>query len=75
MQITKETPIKLLIKEHPEAIEILMAYGLQCVNCHFSEFDTLADGAMLHGLSDKDIKDIIKDVNESLRRNYAKTEI
>ena len=64
MNITKQTPIKGLLKKHPEAAEILMAYGLQCVNCHFSEFDTLEDGAKIHGLSDEDIKMIIKDVNK-----------
>lgn len=66
-QITQKTLIKSLIETHPEAIEILMAYGLHCVNCHFSEFDTIEDGAMMHGLSDEDIEFIIKDVNKVLK--------
>jgi len=69
MNITKQTPIKVLIENHPETAEILMAYGLQCINCHFSEFDTLEDGAKIHGLSDEDIKMIIKDVNKVLKEN------
>ena len=64
MNITKQTPIKVLIENRPETAEILMAYGLQCINCHFSEFDTLEDGAKIHGLSEEDIKMIIKDVKK-----------
>ncbi len=66
--ITKNTPIKSLIEAHPEVAEILMAYGLQCANCHFSEFDTLEDGARLHGLNEEDIKMMVKDVNMFVKK-------
>ncbi|MEK6913021.1 MAG: DUF1858 domain-containing protein [Nanoarchaeota archaeon] len=62
--ITKDTPVKELIDEHPEVQEILMEYGLHCAGCSFSEFDTLEDGAMMHGLDDEDMDLMIKDVNE-----------
>ena len=62
--ITKQTPIKALIENNLETKEILMEYGLHCVGCHFSEFDTIEDGAMMHGLSDEDIELMIKDVNK-----------
>lgn len=64
MQITDKTSINNLIESHPEAIEILMSYGLHCVNCHFSDMDTLEDGAMMHGMSDEEISLMIKDVNK-----------
>ncbi|MEK6847604.1 MAG: DUF1858 domain-containing protein [Nanoarchaeota archaeon] len=63
-KITKETPINYLLEKHPEAAEILMAYGLHCVGCHFSEFDTIEDGARIHGMNDEEIKMMIKDVNK-----------
>lgn len=62
--ITKDTPVKELIDEHPDVQEILMEYGLHCAGCSFSEFDTLEDGAMMHGLDDEDMDLMIKDVNE-----------
>lgn len=66
--ITKETPISGLIDEHPEVQEILMEYGLHCAGCHFSEFDTLEDGAMMHGLSDENVDLMIRDVNETVAK-------
>jgi len=66
-KITKETRIKQLLKEMPEAAEILMAYGLQCVNCYFSEHDTLENGADIHGLNKGDVEMIVRDLNKILR--------
>ena len=64
MNITKTTLINGLLEKNPEAAEVLMAYGLHCVNCHFSDLDTLEDGATMHGISDEEIGLMIKDVNK-----------
>ena len=71
MKITKQTRIKSLLAEHPETAEILMSYGLQCVNCHFSEFDVLGDAADIHGLSDEDMEMMIRDVNKIIKDQAA----
>ncbi len=63
-QITKTTLINDLLEKNPEAAEILMAYGLHCVNCHFSDLDTMEDGAAMHGISDEEMQLMIKDVNK-----------
>jgi hybrid cluster-associated redox disulfide protein len=62
--ITRKTLISALMDEHPEVQEILLEYGLHCTNCAFSEFDTLSDGALMHGLDDEDMDLMIRDVNE-----------
>ncbi len=66
-EITKDNLINDFLKKNPEVAEILMAYGLHCVNCHFSEFDTIEDGAMVHGMSDEDIELMLKDVNKLIK--------
>lgn len=71
-QITKDNLINDLLEKNPEIAEILMAYGLHCVNCHFSEFDTLEDGAMVHGMSDEDIELMLKDVNKLISNKKEK---
>ena len=67
-QITKTTLINDLLEKNPEAAEILMAYGLHCVNCHFSDIDTMEDGAAMHGISDEEMQLMIKDVNKVLEK-------
>ncbi|MDP3992017.1 MAG: DUF1858 domain-containing protein [Nanoarchaeota archaeon] len=71
-QITKDTLINEMLEKHPEIAEILMAYGLHCVNCHFSEFDTLEDGAMVHGMSDEDVELMIRDANKIMKEKIKK---
>jgi hybrid cluster-associated redox disulfide protein len=54
---------------HPDAGDVLAAYGLHCIGCAFSSADTLEDGAVLHGLSDDDIENILIDLNDLLLQN------
>ena len=70
--ITKNNLISALIEKHPEVQEILMEYGLHCAGCSFSEFDTLEDGAMMHGLNDEDVDLMIRDVNEVVVKKVEK---
>ena len=61
--ITKDIGINELIERNPEVIPLLMAYGLHCVGCSFSEFDTLENGARLHGMDDEVLQMMIDDIN------------
>lgn len=71
-QITKNTLINDLLEKNPEVAEILMAYGLHCVNCHFSELDTMEDGAAMHGISEEEMQLMIKDVNKIVREKIKR---
>ena len=52
--------INELLLEYPEIIPILTYdYGLYCVNCVISEFDTLAMGAKLHGIKGTYFKEMV----------------
>jgi len=69
MKVTKKTKINKLIEEHPQAADILVSYGLGCVGCVFSEFDTLENGALIHGMDKEEIEMIIKDINKIVKKN------
>ena len=56
-----------IIALHPEASDILAAYGLHCHNCVFSTMDSLDEGARAHGLTDDDIENIVHDLTELLQ--------
>ena len=63
-KITKETNILELVTEFPGTAEILLDYGMHCIGCIASQFDTLEMGAKAHKLTDEDIKELIDRVNE-----------
>ncbi|RME54261.1 DUF1858 domain-containing protein [Candidatus Woesearchaeota archaeon] len=63
MKITKDMLISEAIQRSPESIEIMMKYGLHCVGCHVSAFESIEDGAKAHGMSDKEIDEMMKEIN------------
>ncbi|MEX0932986.1 MAG: DUF1858 domain-containing protein [Candidatus Pacearchaeota archaeon] len=61
--IKKDSNLMEVIEKYPEIVPILLGYGLHCVSCSFSKFDTLETGAKLHGFSNEEVKMILRDVN------------
>lgn len=59
--ITKDILIGELIRQKPEAIEILMRHGMGCVGCPSSQMESLEEAAMVHGI---DINSLLKALNE-----------
>jgi len=62
MAITKDTLIGDLLKEKPEAAEVLFQYGMGCIGCPSSQMETLAEAAQVHGI---DLDELMKSINES----------
>ena len=61
MAITKDTMIGQLLKEKPEAAEILFQYGMGCIGCPSAQMETLEQAAAVHGI---DLEELIKSLNE-----------
>lgn len=59
--ITKDVLIGELIRQKPEAIEILMRFGMGCVGCPSSQMESLEEAAMVHGL---DLEQLLKALNQ-----------
>ena len=66
-KITKDSNLAEVVYKHPESEEVLMDYGLHCVGCIASVYDTIEAGAKVHGLSDKDIEEMVERINEVIK--------
>jgi len=64
---TKNTNIFELVSKHPETVEVFMDFGLHCVGCPASGADSVEAGAKIHGLSDKEIDDLLVRINEIIK--------
>jgi hybrid cluster-associated redox disulfide protein len=63
--ITKNTNIGDLIIQHPHIAQVLSEdYGLHCVTCFAASFDTLENGAQIHGMNSQEISDMIARLNK-----------
>ncbi len=67
-QINKETSIEELIESNPEMNDVLYEYGLYCGNCFAASWDTLEEGAKMHGLEDDEIEELIQELNKKAEK-------
>ena len=58
--ITKDTIIGDVIKENPNAVGILMSFGMGCVGCPSAQAETLEEAAIVHGIN---LDDLIEAIN------------
>jgi hybrid cluster-associated redox disulfide protein len=72
--LTKFTILRDVIKESPQAADLLTEYGLHCANCFFNDTDTLEKAADLHGMTDEEIDIMIDEINTELAKNWRKQE-
>jgi hybrid cluster-associated redox disulfide protein len=60
MRVERETIIKDIVAMGPEAIEILMAFGMGCIGCPASQAESIEQAAMVHGF---DVENILQSLN------------
>jgi hybrid cluster-associated redox disulfide protein len=67
-KITKKMLILDVLESNPELGQILTEeYGFHCVGCMAASMESLEDGALVHGMSEKEIDEMIKDLNQKIK--------
>lgn len=64
--VNKDTSIYELVTIDPELNDVLYEYGLYCGNCIAASWDTLEEGAKMHGLEDDEIEELIQELNKKM---------
>ncbi|MBI2003995.1 iron-sulfur cluster assembly accessory protein [Candidatus Pacearchaeota archaeon] len=76
-KITKNMLIAEILAENPEKAqllsEIMIDFGIHCVGCGASSFETLEQGVLGHGYSEDDLNKLVKQINELLEENSKST--
>lgn len=70
-KITKDTTIGEIVEKYPQVVETLMSFGVHCVGCHVSPFESLEGGFKGHGMDDDTIKEAVKKLNEIIENSPA----
>lgn len=60
MIVEKNTLIRDIVKIGPEAIKILLDFGMGCIGCPSSQKESIEDAAIVHGI---DVKDLLNSLN------------
>ena len=73
-KITKDTTIGEIVEKYPQVVETLMSFGVHCVGCHVSPFESLEMGFKGHGLDDATIEEAVKKLNEEIENSPKQEE-
>lgn len=60
--ITANMRIQEVLRRHPFAAQVLNAYGIRCEGCHAGRYESLAQGARVHGI---DLRTLLADLNKA----------
>ena len=63
-KITKDMALGKAVSEYPRTMEVLFRYGMHCIGCHISAYETIEQGATAHGMSKEQIKKMIDEMNK-----------
>lgn len=61
MSVTKDMKIEEVVTQYPETMMVFMRHGLHCVGCHVSAFESIEEGAIVHGIN---VDALVEDLNK-----------
>lgn len=64
MIIEKNTTINEIISAHPETVKFFSDLKMSCSGCFAVNFDTVENGALMHGM---DVNALIKQLDQFIR--------
>ena len=69
--ITRDMLLGEVVAKHPNAAFVFMQYGLHCVGCVISEYETVEQGCRAHGIPDEVIDEMVADANLFIEEERA----
>jgi hybrid cluster-associated redox disulfide protein len=61
--VTKEMFLGEVVSKHPRAAFVMLQYGLHCIGCHVSVYETIEQGCLGHGMPPDVMEEMLADVN------------
>lgn len=62
-RITKDMQLGELVSRYPEAAQVMLKHGMHCVGCHMAAWETIEQGAKSHGMNEKQVDELVKEMN------------
>lgn len=72
MNITRDMTVGEIVELVPDSVDVLLEYGLHCVGCGASMWETLEEGALGHGMSEDLLESLLEELNELGKQQETK---
>ncbi len=67
-KIERNTTLGEVVSMFPDAVPVMLGHGLHCVGCHVAVFETVEQGAKAHGMDEKEIDSLLKEMNATIKK-------
>jgi hybrid cluster-associated redox disulfide protein len=55
-----------VVREYPEVTDMFLDFGIHCVGCYVSEFETIEQGILGHGFAEEELEAFLTQLNEAI---------
>ncbi|MBI4454251.1 DUF1858 domain-containing protein [Candidatus Woesearchaeota archaeon] len=66
VKVNKNMTFADVLTKYPESWEVMQNCGLHCIGCHGAAFETIEQGSLMHGMSEKDVDKMVGEINEKI---------
>jgi hybrid cluster-associated redox disulfide protein len=72
-KITKEMMLVEVVEKYPQLAEVLTEeYGFHCIGCFAAEEESLEQGAMVHGMTKREVTKLVETLNQLIETGKEK---
>ena len=65
MKITKDMNITEIVQRYPDTMMVFMYAGMGCFGCHAAQFESIEEGALVHGIDPDKLVEALNEIAES----------
>ena len=63
LYVTRESLIREIVNEYPEAIDVLFSIGMHCLGCPASQAESLEEACAVHGFEPSAV---VREINKKI---------
>ena len=65
MKITKDMNIVEVVQQYPDTAMVFMYAGMGCFGCHAAQFESIEEGALVHGIDPDKLVEALNEIAEA----------
>jgi len=73
-EIKKENIIQDVVEKHPDIAPVFFKHGMHCIGCPAARGESIEAGAKAHGLDDKKVEELVKELNKAVENSEKASE-
>jgi hybrid cluster-associated redox disulfide protein len=66
--VTKNMFIGDIAIKYPKAVPIMFKYGMHCIGCGMTAYESLEQGCLAHDMSNEEIDKMVKEINKAVEK-------